>query len=148
MTNTHLTDETLQAFLLKELQDDTIANHLTACSECQKRLAEYHYLIEGVQNIKAETFSFDVTSVVMEKIVETEIQKEKKTYTALYASLFIIAIIISIFLYPYIKIIFSQLKASSIMTNAFILVSALGIAAFLLNDAFRQYKQKEILLLK
>lgn len=148
MINTHLTDETLQAFLLKEIQDDTIANHLTVCPECQKKLTEYHYLIEGVQNIKVETFSFDVTSVVMEKIVETEIQKEKKTFTALYASLLIITVIISVFLYPYIKIIFSQLKTSSIMTNAFILVSALGIAAFLLNDAFRQYKQKEMLLLK
>lgn len=146
MTKNHLTDETLQAFLLKEIQDDTIANHLAVCTECQKRLAEYHYLIERVQKIKAETFSFDVTAVVMEKIVETETQKEKKTYIILYASLFIISIIVSLLLYPYIKIVFTTLKASSIITNAFILVSILGIAAFLLNDAFRKYKQKEMLL--
>ncbi len=146
MTNNHLTDEALQAFLLKEIQDDTIAHHLTICSDCQKRLSEYNYLIERVQKIKAETFSFDVTSVVMEKIVETETQKTKKTYIGLFAGLLMISIIVSLLLYPYVKVIFTLLKASSIMTNAFILVSALGIAAFLLNDVFRQYKQKEMLL--
>lgn len=146
MKNNHLTDEILQAYLLKEIQDDTIVNHLTVCSKCQKRIEEYQFLIDNVQKIKAETFSFDVASLVMEKIKEVETQKEKNKHIVLYMSLSIVSIVAMVLLYPYISIIFTQFKALSIMANAFMLVSALGVAIFLLNDLFRQYKQKEMLL--
>jgi hypothetical protein len=146
MKNNHLTDETLQAFLLKEIQGDTIATHLTECSRCRKRLEEYQYLIDNVQKIKTETFSFDVTSLVMEKIIEVEAQKEKNTNIVLYMSLSVISVVTLGLLVPYIKIIFTQFKSFSIMANAFMMVSVLGVVIFLLNDLFRQYKQKEMLL--
>lgn len=146
MKSIHLTDEILQAFLLKEIQDDTIATHLTVCSTCLKKLEEYQHLIDSVQKIKAETFSFDVTSLVMEKVKEVETPKEKNTNIALYMSLYIVSIVALVLLYPYIKIIFTQFKSFSIMANVFMLVSVLGVAIFLLNDIFRQYKQKDMLL--
>jgi len=146
MPNNHLTDETLQAFLLKETKDDSITIHLKVCSTCRKRLEEYQYLIDSVQKIKTETFSFDVTSLVMGKIKEVETQKEKNTNIVLYMILSIVSIVAMVLLYPYIRIIFAQFKSFSIMENVFMLVSVLGVVIFLLNDLFRQYKQKEILL--
>jgi len=146
MPNNHLTDETLQAFLLKETKDDSIIIHLKVCSTCRKRLVEYQYLIDSVQKIKTETFSFDVTSLVMGKIKEVETQKEKNTNIVLYMILSIVSIVAMVLLYPYIRIIFAQFKSFSIMENVFMLVSVLGVVIFLLNDLFRQYKQKEILL--
>lgn len=143
MKNIHLTDEILQAFLLKDIQDDTIVEHLTVCSTCQKRLEEYQYLINCVQKINPETFSFDVTSVVMEKIQEVETQKEKNKNMVLYMSLSVASVITLFLLYPYIKIIFAQFQLFSIIANAFILVSGLGVVIFLLTDLFRQYKTKE-----
>jgi hypothetical protein len=146
MKSNHLTDETLQAYHLNEMQDDTIASHLEVCSNCRERLKEYQHLMVSISKIAHETFSFDVTTVVMEKINELETQKEKNKNIVLYVSLFIVSIVALVLLYPYIKIIFSQFKSFSIMANVFMLVSALGVVIFLLNDLFRQYKQKEMLL--
>lgn len=143
MKNIHLTDEILQAFLLKEIENDTIAEHLAACSECQKKFEEYQFLIHNVQKIKPESFSFDVTSIVMEKIQVVETQKEKNKNLVWYLSLAIVSIITFVLVYPYIKVIFAPFKSLSIMVNAFILVSVLGAVIFLLTDLFRQYKTKE-----
>ena len=148
MKSTHLTDETLQAFLLNELQDDTIAAHLKVCSTCLTRLEEYKLLTHSLQKLKTETFSFDVTSLVMEKINEVETRKEKNTNIVLLTSLSIALMATLVLLYPYVKIILAQFKLFSIMTNAFILVSVLGVAIFLLNDIFRQYREKEKLLMQ
>lgn len=147
MKNNHITDEILQEFLLKEIQDDTIASHLTVCSSCQKKLEEYQLLINSVQKIKPETFSFDVTSIVMAKINEVERQKEKNTNNVLYLSLSSISIAVLVLLYPYIKSILTHFKLFSVMENLFVLVSSLGVVVFLLNDLHRQYKQKEMVLL-
>lgn len=146
MINNHLTDETLQAHLLKEIQDETIAKHLDVCSMCKIKLEEYQLLIDSVPKIKTETFSFDVTSLVMEKIIEVETQKERNKNIILYMSLTIVSIVTMALLYPYIKIIFTQFNSFSIMRNVFMLVSVLGFVIFLLYDLFRQYKQKEMLL--
>ena len=147
MKSNHITDEILQAYLLNEIQDDKIATHLSGCSACQEKLEEYQLLIGSVQKIKPEIFSFDVTSIVMAKINEVERQKEKNTNIVLYWSLSSISIAALVLLYPYIKSIFTQFKLFSVMGNLFILVSALGVTIFLLNDIIRQYKQKEMLLL-
>ena len=117
MKNNHITDEILQAFLLKEIQDDTIASHLTVCSSCQKKLEEYQFLIDSVLKIKPETFSFDVTTLVMKKINKAETQKEKSTNIILYMSLTIVSIIALVLLYPYIKTILTQFKLFSVIEN-------------------------------
>jgi negative regulator of sigma E activity len=147
MTNNHLTEEILQAYLLNEIQDDKIATHLIECLSCQKKLEEYQILIDSVQKIKPEIFSFDVTTVVMEKIKEVETQKEKNSNSVMYLSLSSISIAALVLLYPYIKSIFTQFKLFTVMGNLFVLVSALGVTIFLLNDIIRQYKQKELMLL-
>lgn len=146
MINNHLTDEAIQTYLLKEVQDDAITKHLAECSICKIKLKEYDLLINNMQKIKTETFSFDVTSLVMEKIIEVETQKEKKANAVLYISLSSVLIIAMFLLYPSIKTIFIQFKTFSIIGNAFMIVSVLGVVVFLLNDLFRQYKQKEMLL--
>jgi uncharacterized membrane protein len=148
MKSIHLTDETLQAYLLNELQDETIATHLAACPNCLKRLEEYQHLIAGFSKIAPETFSFEVTSLVMDKINEVETQKEKNKNIVLYLSLSSVLLVALIFLYPYFNVIFTQLKLFSIVENLFMLVSVLGVVIFLLYDLFRQYKQKEMFLLQ
>ncbi len=148
MNNSHLTDEILQDYLLRETKDNWIKKHLEKCSSCSERLEEYQNIIENVEKIKPETFPFDVTALIMEKINEVETPKEKNISLVLYLSLCVFLSIILFLLYPHLKTIFNQFKSFSVMSNVFILISAIGIAIFLLNDLFRQYKQKEILLSK
>ncbi len=149
MKSEHLTEEALQAYLLKELEEDnTLVLHLLECAECQRKLESYQYLVEHILMVEHEALSFDVTTEVMEKIVEFETHKMKNANIGMYIGLSIISIVALVLLYPYIQNIFIQLKSLSLMENAFILVSVLGVVIFLLNDLFRQYKQKETLLLQ
>ncbi len=148
MKNNHLTDEILQTLLLNEVQDEIVDKHISECQVCQEKMKNYQFLFTSIKKVEPETFSFDVTSLVMEKIYEVEIKKEKNANIALYMCLSIILIIVFILLYPYVKTIFSQFKSSSIMANAFMMVSSLGVTIFLLKDIYRQYKRKEMLILQ
>lgn len=146
MKKNHLTDYTLQEYLLNDTPDKAITTHIAACSMCRKRLEEYQILINSVGKIKPETFSFNVTSLVMKKINDAEAQKVRSNNNVLYTILWIISIVIVILLYPYIRGIFAQFRSKSIIENIFMLVTALGVVIFLLKDLIRQYKQKEVLL--
>ncbi len=146
MITNHLTDENLQAFLLKEIQDHTIEFHLRECPICREKLKNYEHLLVDISKMAPETFSFDVTTVVMEIIKEVETKKEKNINILIYMSLCVFSIIALILLYPYFKIVITQFKSFSIMANVFMLVSVLGVVVFLMIDLFRQYKQKEMLL--
>lgn len=146
MKSNHLTDETLQAFTLGEIHDDIIATHLTICTQCQKTHSEYQFLVDSVQKIKTESFSFDVGSLVIEKIKVFEAQKEKNANIVLYMCLLIVSIGAFGLVYPYLQIVFAQFESFSTMKYLFVLVSVLGVVIFLLSDLLRQYKQKDLLL--
>jgi hypothetical protein len=146
MKGNHLTDETLQVFILNEMQDDAITTHLEVCPACSEKLEIYQHLMADISKIAPETFSFDVTTVVMNKIIEVETRKDRNKNLVVYTSLSFVSIIALVLLGPYIKMIFAPFMSFSIITIVFMLVSVLGVATFLLNDLFRQYKQKERLL--
>lgn len=148
MTNNHLTEETLQAFLLKEIKEDSISMHVSACADCREKLEEYKFIIDSLNKVKAETFSFDVASLVIEKIISVEAQKEKNTSTVLYLMLLMVSVVTLLLVYPFLKPILTQFKLFSAPTNIFIFISIIGFAIFLLIDLFRQYKQKKIMLLQ
>ena len=95
-----------------------------------------------------EAFSFDLTALVMSKIDEFEYQKERNKDLVLYIGLSLPLIVALVLAYPYLKTIFSQFQSYSGISNAFMMVCGLGVLAFLINDLFRQYKQKEMLLMQ
>lgn len=148
MKTEHLTDETLQAFLLNELQDDAIVRHLAVCPICTENLGKYQQLVTIISKISPETFSFDVSAVVLTKIVEVETQKERNTNRVLYLGLSMVSLVALFLAYPYLQLIFSQFQSHSGISNAFMLVSGLGVIIFLIKDIFRQYKHKEMLLMQ
>lgn len=143
MTNNHLTDETLQAFFLKETQDDTIATHLAVCSTCRERLEEYQFLIDSVQKTKTETFSFNVTTLVMNNIMLYEQKKSKKQEFIFWGALIFLLIAISCFSIPFIPKIFAIFYSKSILTTLLIIGTGLVVLIFLLADINKQYKKKE-----
>ena len=72
MTNDHLTDEILQAYLFEEMQDDAIASHISVCKECRKKIENYQQLVNNLTKISPDSFAFDVTTLVMNNIVQYE----------------------------------------------------------------------------
>ena len=143
MKNNHLTDETLQAFLLKEMQDDTIVTHLAACSSCLEKLENYQYLVVGIQKTAPETFSFDVTTVVMDKIMLYERKENRKQELVFWGLLMFLLVIISSFSIPFIPQILTIFYSAPIFKMLLIVGTGLVVLLFLLADINKQYKMKE-----
>ena len=143
MKNIHLADEVLQAYLLKEILDDTVATHLAVCSTCQKKLEEYQFLIDSVQKTKAETFSFNVTTLAMNHIMLYEKKKSKKQEFVFWGSLIFLLVAISCFSIPFIPKILAIFYSKSILTTLFVIGTSLAVLFFLMVDIIQQFKAKE-----
>lgn len=148
MKHLHLSDEILQAFALNERQDDTTAEHLSACSICRQRLEAYQHLMAGIEQIKPEVFSFDVTALAMDQIGRYEKKKNKKENLVFWGVSAIVSIGISGFAIPFVPTVFAIFNSESIFTTLLVIGTGLAVLLFLLADAMRQYQKKERQLFK
>jgi uncharacterized membrane protein len=143
MKDIHLIDEVLQAFLLNETNDNSISNHLAACSTCKKRLEEYQLLFDSVKEIKAEVFSFELTSLAMNSIMLYERKKTRKETMFYWGLLVILLLTISSFSIPYIPSILSIFSANSIFTTLLVIITGLVVLLFLFADLILEYNKKK-----
>lgn len=143
MKSTHLTDETLQAFLLSEMQEDAIATHLAVCSNCREKLETYRQLMLGISKTAPETFSFDVTSVVMDKIMLYEKKKSKKQGLFFWGVLTFLLLAIASLAIPFIPNILAVFYSKSLFTTLLVIGTGLVVFLFFLADINQQYKAKE-----
>jgi hypothetical protein len=148
MESSHLTDEILQAYLLKEIHDDTVSAHLTVCSTCRERLEKYQFLTDNVKEIKPETFSFDVAALAMNTVMLYEQKKRKKQEFVFWGILVILLIAISSFSIPYLPKIIAIFSSKSVLTALLVTGTGLVVLLFLLADIIRNYKAKEDQLFK
>lgn len=148
MKTIHLTDEILQAYLLKEIHDDTIATHLAVCSTCKERLETYQLLIDSVRETTPEIFSFSVTTLVMNNIMLYEKKKSKKQELRFWGLLIFLVMVISSFSIPFMPRIFAIFYSTSILTTLLVIGTGLIVLLFLLADIIQQYKTKEDKLFK
>lgn len=143
MKSIHLTDETLQGYLLKELSDDEITNHLHTCAICQQRLEEYRFLINGIQKNETESFSFNVTTVAMNTVMLYERNRKLKQEIFFWGLLSLLCMVILSFTIPFIPKIFGLFSGK--FNSAMLLLTGTGlfVLLFLLTDISRQFKTKE-----
>jgi hypothetical protein len=146
MKNNHLTDETLQEFLLNEIQDDAINVHIAECSICYTKLENYRHLIERINEITPETFSFDVTNVVMHKIEQYVVRENTirdLIFWGIMATLIGSIVLLSL---PFLKPIVSVFYTKSLFTNLFIIGTGICVVIFFVADIYKLYKAKEKIL--
>ncbi|WP_298223682.1 hypothetical protein [Flavobacterium sp.] len=143
MKNDHLADETLQAFLFHERQDDTVATHLAECTNCREKLEKYQHLNDSLSEIAPETFSFDLTTAVMDKIMQYEKKKSKKQEFVFWALLTFLAVIMASLAIPFIPKILTVFYSKSIFATLLVVGTGLVVLLFLLADIHQQYKTKE-----
>lgn len=146
MNNDHLTDDIIQAYVLQEVADKPIALHISVCASCKAKLESYRVLMHTIGNIEPETFSFDATALVMQKIRQSENRKATIGDYALSAISGLLILGVFILCIPFIKPVFQLFHAVTGIANVLIVVSALSVLLFLSADVFRQYRQHEILL--
>lgn len=143
MKSIHLTDEVLQAFLLKEISDDAIVNHLQECSICQQRIDEYRFLIGGMRQATAESFSFDVTTVAMNAIVLYEKKRKLKQEIFFWGLLILLCMVVLSFAIPFMPQILTIFSGKLSSVTLLVIVTGFFVLLFLLTDISRQFKTKE-----
>ena len=143
MTNNHLTDETVQAFLFKETKDDGITMHLLECVECRGKFENYQYLVNNIKRVAPETFSFDVTNLVMDRIMLFERQESRKQGLIFWGLLTFLLIVISSFSIPFVPQILTVFYSIPFFTSIFVVGTGLVVFLFLLADINKQFKMKE-----
>lgn len=148
MKNSHLTEEILQAFLFKEIQDDSTEAHIAECSICRAKLENYQYLVASIQKAEPETFSFDVTTVVMQKIEVYEKQENIKKVLVIWGLLIFFIVSIVLISLPFSLPILRVFYSMALFTNIFIGGTSICVLIFLLSDIYKQYKIKEKILFK
>lgn len=148
MKDDHLTDEILQAYLLREMHDDTIAEHLATCSHCLEKLDDYRSLISGIQRTVPEPFSFDVTALVMDKIMLYEKKKDRKEKLFFWWFLTFSLVAISLFSIPFIPRILTFFNSIPVIKTLMIAGTGLGVLLFLLADINKRYKKKKEIFFK
>ena len=148
MKSEHLTEEILQAFLLNEIQEESIAEHLSACSMCQKNLQEYKRLLEGVQKINHEPFPFDLTALAMETVIRHEKKKNLRGEWVFWGGLFFLLLGISSLSFPYLTEIKAILYSKSSITNSLTIGTGVAVLLFLLADLIGQFNKKTTQLFK
>lgn len=143
MKKEHVTEETLQAYLLEEMRNDAIGEHLEACSVCKAKLENYRHLIVNIQKIEQQPFSFDVTTLAMTKILDYERKSKRKKEVFFWGLLIFSIIVIAALSVPFIPVILTVFHSKSIFIALLVLGTSLLVFLFLLADIKRQYKRQE-----
>jgi hypothetical protein len=147
MNTNHLTDEVIQDYVFHKISDEQFVLHISECTDCKAKIEAYHVLMDTIDSVKPETFPFNITELVLQKIEAMEPKRKTLGNYGLITilSTFILGIILYVLtVIEPINHIFSSLR---VIDSAFIIVSALSVFIFLFKDILRQYKQMEMLLL-
>ncbi len=142
MKNIHLTDEILQDYIFTKILDKNATKHLANCDHCIAQLEAYQNLFSRLNTLPEETFSFDTSSLVMQKI-ETQRKKEKIELYLFYALLLGGILVPIYFILPMIVTVFNIQSINS-ASMVLLITGTLGIILFLVIDMFRTQKEKEL----
>lgn len=142
MKNIHLTDEILQDYIFTKILDKNAKEHLANCNYCVAQIEAYENLYSQLRTLPEETFSFDTSSLVMQKIHSRQ-KKEKVELYLIYTLLFSSVLVAIYFILPMIFGVFKiQLINSAYMV--LLITASLSIILFLMIDIIRTQKEKEL----
>lgn len=142
MKSMHLTDELLQDYVFTGILDENATKHLASCDQCIAQLKAYQNLSSTLNTLAVETFSFNTSSLVIQKI-EMRRKKKKIELNLFYTSLLGLILVPVYFILPMIVTAFNvQLIDNAAMV--LLVTGTLCVISFLVIDMFRTQKEKEL----
>ena len=142
MKNIHLTDEILQDYIFNKLLNENAKQHLANCFYCKEQLKAYQHLYLGLKTLPKETFSFDTSFLVMQKI-ETQ-HKKVKIRVYLFYTLLLGSFLVPIYFISPMIVGYFNIKSMSSGAMTLLITGVLGVILFLMIDMFRTQKEKEL----
>ncbi len=142
MKSMHLTDELLQDYVFTGILYENATKHLASCDQCIAQLKAYQNLSSTLNTLAVETFSFNTSSLVIQKI-EMRRKKKKIELNLFYTSLLGLILVPVYFILPMIVTAFNvQLIDNAAMV--LLVTGTLCVISFLVIDMFRTQKEKEL----
>lgn len=143
MKSIHLTDEILQGYLLNEVSDDAIGDHLKGCPICQQRLEAYRLLIKGIQETKIESFPFDVSALAMNTIIRYEKKRRVKQEILFWGLLILLCMVIISLSIPFMPQMLTLFSGKFSSLTLLVMSTGFLVLLIVLTDISRQFKMKE-----
>jgi len=135
----HLTEEEVQQYALtKQHGEKQVAEHIHLCKECRMKVEVYQLLITGIKQQQQPVFDFDLSQMVLQQLPspKTKVSPDKWLVWLL-ASIGIGFIGGVFYFFPGYFDFFEGVRAILIYL---IIITAITVLAYLLNDMYKKYK--------
>ena len=141
MTNKHLTDVEIQAYItdLKALKISTHSAHIHNCPACKTKTENYIQIIAGIEQQPLAVFDFNVAELVMTQLPSTNPKSKPMpliTYIDLIAGLFLL-----VFFILYFRKSLVDIFSGSMILNILLLTTCAVILIFQIIDIQKKYKK-------
>jgi hypothetical protein len=136
----HLSDSDIQGYVLGELQEISIRQHIHGCSNCAAKVEAYRQIIAGIQEQPGAEFDFNLSESVISGIVERNSIYSYANLFWLVAMIGVAAIVITGYLFW--KYIVNLFPGVSDMPMYFVVTTAATLFLFLGLDMVRKYKRQ------
>lgn len=138
MKNIHLTEEQIQQYALDAQScSGAITAHIQQCEHCQQQVIYYKVLIEGIETQEKAVFDFDIADLVMEQLPQPKPTYDKSFSYALVAMIVMMAGLVVYVLGNSLVSLFALVQPILI---GLVIITALGLMAFLGVDMYQKYK--------
>lgn len=138
MTNKHLTDEEIQQYALDaRLLSGSMAEHIQHCDHCRQQALHYQLTFEGLGLQEKAVFDFDLAELVMEQLPQTEPTYDRPLMYGLAA---IIIVMIGLVAYVFGNSLVSLFAYLKPVLAGLVIITAIGLMAFLGLDMYQKYK--------
>lgn len=142
MTNKHPNDIEIQQFVLNEKDcDPGTPEHIRSCEHCNVKAEEYKLLIKEIENQETPAFDFDLADLVMEQLPAP---KPKVLPDKLFWRFITVVTVLPILTVFFVSgnTLLGLLGNVAPLIVALIVITVLGILAFLSIDMYRKYQAR------
>ena len=139
MSDQHPTEKEIVQFALdKDNCESDVVEHINVCEKCRTKAETFRITFEGMKNLPAPAFDFDLSALVMERI---EVKKAGYSVTdmLIYSISALAAISLILIFFKYLTPIFSQF---TVMGTGLVIVTTLMISVFLLLESYKKYRRQ------
>ena len=131
----HATDNEIQEYILGNISDSTVAEHIKNCRQCSEAATQYNRMFGAIKQQAAPTFDFNVTQLVMEQLPTKKSSDKYFIYCSTAAGACMLAI-----LFYVIKVYLpTALNGLTPLLISLIVITALCISLFLAMDMYKKF---------
>lgn len=142
MNNEHIHEREIQLFVVeRESCDAEVVDHIRQCPVCAMKVEEYKTLFMAIQQQEKPAFDFPLADLVVAQIPQP---RAKDSFDKLLAYILVVSILllIAMIIYLFKDVSLNLDLELSTVSIALIIITILGMSAFLVTDMYRKFQKQ------